>query len=72
MGEHAFLRPRSLPRQLPETGPARKVPRVRFEAIVVGVGLALRQRQNLDTAHIGEWLSSPEFKAPHELRHSGR
>jgi hypothetical protein len=45
-----------------KTGPGRKVPRVRFEAIAVGVGLALRQRPNLDTAHIGEWLSGPEFK----------
>jgi len=43
-------------------GPGRKVPRVRFEAIAVGVGLALRSGQPLETAPIKEWLVSEEFK----------
>lgn len=43
-------------------GPGRKVPRVRFEAIAVGVGLALRQRLDLKTDDIEDWLVSDEFK----------
>jgi hypothetical protein len=50
-------------------GPGRKVPRVRFEAIAVGAGLALRDLRHdgldetaADLAHIGEWLESEEFK----------
>jgi hypothetical protein len=43
-------------------GPGRKVPRVRFEAIAVGVALALRERSDLNTAAIATWLESPEFK----------
>ena len=43
-------------------GRGKKVPRVRFEAIAVGVGLALREGKKLDTDHIGDWLESDEFK----------
>jgi hypothetical protein len=47
-------------------GPGRKVPRVRFEAIAVGVGLALRAKPllslSLDPKNIPGWLESDEFK----------
>jgi hypothetical protein len=43
-------------------GPGRKVPRVRFEAIAVGVALALRASPNLNTANIATWLNSSGFK----------
>ncbi len=43
-------------------GPGRKVPRVRFEAIAVGVGLAFRKKGHLKTEGIKEWLLSDEFK----------
>lgn len=38
------------------------VARTRFEAIAVGVTLALRERDNLVTDNIIEWLNSSEFK----------
>jgi uncharacterized protein with ParB-like and HNH nuclease domain len=38
-----------------------KTPRIRFEAISVGVALALREKSNLEPNSI-EWLDSPEFK----------
>lgn len=41
---------------------AKSTPRVRFEAIAVGVGLALRESPNLMVNSI-EWLDSEEFKA---------
>jgi Protein of unknown function DUF262 len=44
-----------------KTGPGRKVPRVRFEAIAVGIGLALRVNPNLAPASL-DWLDSKEFK----------
>lgn len=37
------------------------VPRIRFEAIAVGVSLALRESPNLVPGDIGQWLDSPEF-----------
>jgi hypothetical protein len=50
-------------------GPGRKVPRVRFEAISVGIGLAVRDLEedgesilDLETDDIAEWLESAEFK----------
>jgi hypothetical protein len=50
-------------------GPGRKVPRVRFEAIAVGVGLALQDVKedggsvdDLHTDDIDEWLEGKEFK----------
>ena len=41
-----------------------KTPRVRFEAIAIGVALALRKNNRLvpDKASIEVWLNSPEFK----------
>ncbi len=50
-----------LPDGFKKTGPGRKVPRVRFEAISVGVGLALRENPKLVPANV-EWLESKEFK----------
>jgi hypothetical protein len=51
-------------------GPGRKVPRVRFEAISVGTGLAIRSLKedgdddidDLKTEEILDWLESSEFK----------
>ena len=37
------------------------VPRIRFEAIAVGVTLALREKPDLQPADVTEWLDSPEF-----------
>jgi hypothetical protein len=37
-------------------------PRVRFEAISVGVALALRENQNLIPSNVEVWLNSTEFK----------
>jgi len=37
------------------------VPRIRFEAIAVGVTLALREQSNLQPANVTTWLDSPEF-----------
>lgn len=44
-----------------KTGPGRKVPRVRFEALAVGVGLALMQQPDLVPKDLS-WLDSAEFK----------
>jgi hypothetical protein len=43
-------------------GRGKKVPRVRFEAISVGVGLALRADPKLKSKDTAEWLNSDEFK----------
>ena len=51
-----------LPDGFRKRGPGRKVPRVRFEAIAVGIGLALRERTDLAVGDIEAWLESPEFK----------
>jgi hypothetical protein len=51
----------NLPEGFKKTGPGRKVPRVRFEAISVGIGLALRERPGLIPPSTA-WLNSPEFK----------
>ncbi len=40
---------------------AKSTPRVRFEAISVGVYLALEENSDLDKVNV-EWLDSPEFK----------
>ena len=37
------------------------VPRIRFEAIAVGLSLALRENPNLVPGDIGQWLDSKEF-----------
>ncbi len=59
----AFVRDR-FPSGFRKTGPGRKVPRVRFEAIAVGVGLALRENPNLTPSvdEVQTWLESEEFK----------
>ncbi|MGB6537475.1 MAG: hypothetical protein WBF58_16110 [Xanthobacteraceae bacterium] len=44
-----------------KTGRGRKVPRVRFEAIAVGIGLALRESATLTPLNL-DWLESKEFK----------
>lgn len=41
---------------------SKTTPRVRFEAISVGVALALRENPNLDVKNTSEWLYSDEFK----------
>jgi hypothetical protein len=43
-------------------GRGRKVPRVRFEAIAVGVGLALRENPDLKPENVQAWLEGEEFK----------
>ncbi len=37
------------------------VPRIRFEAIAVGVSLALREEPGLASSHMQQWLDSKEF-----------
>lgn len=37
------------------------VPRIRFEAIAVGVSLALRENPNLNPTDVAQWLDSPDF-----------
>lgn len=51
-----------LPDGFKKSGPGRKVPRVRFEAISVGVGLALRENPGLEPVDVNRWLDSSEFK----------
>jgi len=58
----SFVRDK-FPEGFRKKGRGRKVPRVRFEAIAVGVGLALRESTNLRTDNIAEWLESEEFKS---------
>jgi hypothetical protein len=50
-----------LPGGFIKTGPGRKVPRVRFEAVSVGIGLALREKPDLVPSNT-DWLYSAEFK----------
>lgn len=38
------------------------VPRVRFDAIAVGVTLALRENKDLQKVDVIKWINSPEFK----------
>ena len=52
----------NLPDGFRKKGRGRKVPRVRFEALSVGIGLALRERENLVVKNIGDWLEGEEFK----------
>lgn len=41
---------------------ARSTPRVRFEALAVGINLALRIKPELSPKHVEEWLNSADFK----------
>ncbi|RZJ35967.1 MAG: hypothetical protein EOO18_07630 [Chryseobacterium sp.] len=52
---------RNFPVGFRKAGNHTQVPRIRFEAISVGVGLALREKPNLKPKNI-DWLDSPEFK----------
>ena len=52
----------NIPNGFKKTGPGRKVPRVRFEAISIGIALALRENPNVSPSHLAEWLESDEFK----------
>lgn len=45
-----------------KTGRGRKVPRVRFEAISIGVNLALRSGKAIDEASIPIWLEDKQFQ----------
>ncbi len=46
-----------------KTPTSRTVPRVRFEALSVGINLALRENSDLVPKNIEKWLRSEEFKA---------
>jgi hypothetical protein len=53
---------RNFPYGFAKTTKAKSTPRVRFEAIAVGVNLALREQPDLIPMHgVREWLDSPEF-----------
>lgn len=52
---------RHFPGGFKKAGPGRKVPRVRFEALAVGVALALREEPDLIPNDLS-WLDSAEFK----------
>lgn len=43
-------------------GAGKKVPRVRFEAIAVGIALALRTGQNINVDRVREWINCDKFK----------
>ena len=49
------------PEGFKKSGPGRKVPRVRFEALAVGIGLALEHKPGLVPTDLS-WLDSEEFK----------
>jgi hypothetical protein len=42
---------------------SKTTPRVRFEALAVGIALAIQQEPTLEASNISEWLLSDEFKA---------
>ncbi len=50
-----------MPDSFKKTGPGRKVPRVRFEAIAVGTGLAMREKPDLVPKDVDAWLDSRAF-----------
>lgn len=56
------------PNGFKKTKTAKSTPRVRFEAIAVGVALALREKPNLEPKSM-EWLESSEFKT-HTTTHA--
>lgn len=51
----------NFPNGFKKSDTAKSIPRVRFEAIAVGVNLALRENPNLTTSEV-KWLESNEFK----------
>ncbi len=52
---------RWMPGRLTKGPTSEKTPRIRFDALAVGVNLALRARPGLEPADLS-WLDSPEFK----------
>ncbi|AWY02241.1 hypothetical protein A8139_00920 [Marinomonas primoryensis] len=53
----------NLPFGFRKTQTAKTTPRVRFEALAVGIALALREKSDLNPDNISEWLFSEDFKA---------
>ncbi|MCY2966393.1 MAG: DUF262 domain-containing protein [Planctomycetota bacterium] len=53
---------RNFPYGFAKSETAKTTPRVRFEALSVGVNLALRKMPNLEPAPVTEWLESEEFR----------
>jgi hypothetical protein len=51
------------PHGFKKTKGSKTTPRVRFEALAVGVALALNEEPSLDPGDISEWLYSDEFKS---------
>jgi len=51
-----------MPESFKKSGPGRRVPRVRFEAISVGVTLALDEKPDLVPVDVTSWLNSQDFK----------
>lgn len=45
-----------------KTATSKSTPRVRFEAISVGVTLALREQPDLNPTNVEDWINSEEFK----------
>lgn len=64
----AFVK-RNLPDGFAKNKQAKTTPRVRFEAISVGVNLALRTRPGLVASNVSGWLDSDEFKT-HTTTHA--
>lgn len=50
------------PNGFKKTATSKSTPRVRFEALAVGVTLALRDNPNLQPTNVTDWLQSDEFK----------
>lgn len=53
---------KNFPEGFQKKGRGKKVPRVRFEAIAVGIGLAFRVNPQLTVHNVDSWLESSEFK----------
>lgn len=51
-----------IPNGFRKTGTSKSTPRVRFEAISVGVTLALREKPDLVPINVEDWINSEEFK----------
>ncbi|MEW5207853.1 DUF262 domain-containing protein [Bacillus cereus] len=51
------------PKGFRKTKTSKSTPRVRFEALAVGINLALREKENLVPKNIDSWLDGEEFKS---------
>ena len=51
------------PNGFKKTPNAKSTPRVRFEALSVGINLALRDNESIVPSNVEKWLSGPEFKS---------